>query len=99
MQPPRTAASPVEPIDMVPVTDLNGNTMYASRNDANAIAWVRLIDAVVKDPSTYLEALAWMAGGLAGLWLVYVLLQPDQPSRAELKSRKSWISGNDDFAP
>jgi hypothetical protein len=77
------------PIDMVPVTDANGSTVYASSEEAIPMQIERLVACVMQDPASYLEAFGWLVGGLAGLWFLCSSIPVPQPSKATQPKKPS----------
>ena len=75
-----------ETVDLVPLTDRSGATVYATQADANVMQWGQMLAFAAESPSLFFEALLWTVVSCAGLGLLVWSVVPD-PAQKQ-KSRK-----------
>jgi hypothetical protein len=76
-----------ETVDLVPLTDRSGATVYATPADANVAQWGQMLAFAMESPSLFFEALLWTAVSCAGLGLLFWSMVP-APAQKQTRRKK-----------
>ena len=77
-----------ETVDLVPMTDRSGATVYATQADANVIQWAQMLAFAMESPSLFFEALLWTAVSCAGLGLLVWSVVPSPAPQKQKRRQK-----------